>query len=68
MLNFLKGLLSENDGTPSTNRLVVVILVLAGIYTAIIQKNLTISTMLLGFAFGNKQIGKTLENRKDSKK
>lgn len=67
-MEFLKKLFSENDGTPSTNRLLVFLLACAGIYSAIVQKEIATSSMLLGFAFGNKQIGKALEKRKEIKK
>mgnify|MGYP003613830817 CR=1 FL=1 len=60
-MEFLKSMVSESEGVISSNRIVVLCLTLAGIYAAIIQKDIAISSMLFGFAFGNKQLGKALE-------
>lgn len=66
-MDFCKSMLSESDGQISTNRIVVLLLTLAGIFVATVQKDLAVSSMLFGFAFGNKQFGKALEVKAERK-
>jgi len=61
MLSFLKSMVSEANGEVSSNRITVILLTLAGIFVATVQRDLAMSSMLFGFAFGNKQVGKALE-------
>lgn len=56
-------MISEANGGISTNRVAVLILTLAAVYSALVQRDATTSATLLGFAFGNKHVGKVLENK-----